>query len=61
MAFVQFEDKDSAVKALELKQITIAGRHVYIKTIEQKREMKPMVGESKFAEAPVQQMYQSVE
>ena len=49
MAFVQFEDKDSAVKALELKQIKIAGRFVYIKTIENKREMKPMM----VAEAPV--------
>jgi len=40
IAFVQFEEKETAVKALGVGQFTLGGRPVYVKTIENRREVR---------------------
>ena len=45
IAFVQFEEKETAIKALTKAQFQLVGRPVYVKTIENKREVKSMIPE----------------
>lgn len=40
IAFVQFEDKETAQKALTKGQFQLGGRPVFVKTIENRRETK---------------------